>query len=245
MSTAATDSRAAAPKIPRHPSKWLADALELAAELLVAEYATRADRSPLLVLDPFAGVGGIHRLRELTNGTVQTVGLELEPEWSAAHPGTIAGDVLAMPAEWVDRFDAVVTSPCYGNRMADAHDARDASRRNTYRHALGRQLSPGSAAGMQWGREYRRFHRDAMLAVLRVLRPGGLIAWNVKNHYRAGVEQLVAEWHLRQWLELGVRLVRVVDVAARGNRQGENGDLRTEAEFVFVLRAPAGPPVLL
>lgn len=228
--------------VPRHPAKWHKGALELAASVLVDEAVAEADkgRLPLLVLDPFAGVGGVHRLRDLCHRTVQTVGLELEPEWAAAHPGTIAGDVLAMPAAWSGRFRAVVSSPCYGNRMADHHDARDASRRNTYRHALGRDLSPGSSAGMQWGREYRAFHRQAFAAILTTLETGGLVLWNVKNHYRGGEVQLVAEWHLRTWLELGCSLVRVVDVEATGNRQGENHELRTEAEFLFVLRAPTG-----
>lgn len=236
---------AEAPAVPRHPAKWLPRALEAAgvavAELCQPPFPGR--RGPL-ILDPFAGTGAIHRLRDTVPGAV-TVGLELEPEWAAAHPGTIPGDVLAMPPEWSGQFDAVVSSCCYGNRMSDHHDARDDSRRNTYKHALGRDLSPGSAAEMQWGSEYRRFHRKAMIAIMGVLGDRGVICWNVKNHYRDGAEQLVAEWHLRTWLELGARLVSVATLPATGNRQGANGTLRTEAEFLFVLRVPVGAPRLL
>lgn len=237
---------AEAPAIPDHPAEWLADGLMRAASWL-EEGRSRGwtPPRPPRVLDPFAGVGNIHKLRDIVLGGAVTVGLELEPEWAAAHPGTVAGDVLAMPLEWRGAFDAVVSSPCYGNRMADDHNARDDSERNTYRHKLGRPLSPGSSAGMQWGNQYRTFHRDAIHALLGVLAPGGLIVWNVKNHYRTKrkgdepEEQLVAEWHLRTWLDAGARLVRVHDITARGNRQGANGTLRTEAEFLFLLRAPA------
>src|SRR5437868_9381022 len=108
------------------------------------------DTAPL-VLDPFAGVGGIHTLAAL--GIAHTVGVELEPECALQHPRNIVGSALALPFP-DDTFDAIVTSPCYGNRMADHHDAKDASRRNTYTHALGRPLAFANAGSLQWGDSY-------------------------------------------------------------------------------------------
>lgn len=35
------------------------------------------------------------------------------------------GDATALPEEWTGLFDVIATSPCYGNRMADNHEARD------------------------------------------------------------------------------------------------------------------------
>jgi tRNA G10 N-methylase Trm11 len=70
------------------------------------------------VLDPFAGTGLVHEL-----GT-NTVGVEIEPEGAAMHPRTVCGDALALPFP-DEFFDFVVTSPCYGNRMADKHDAQE------------------------------------------------------------------------------------------------------------------------
>ena len=50
-------------------------------------------------------------------------------------------------------FDMVVTSPTYGNRMADHHNAKDGRRRITYTHNLGRTLTPGNSGAMQWGED--------------------------------------------------------------------------------------------
>src|SRR5262245_55502313 len=106
-----------------HPAKYSAALLPTFAPLLTG--CTR-------LLDPFGGVGGIFRLSPYLPGCeIQSV--ELEPEWAAAHPQTTQGNALALP--WRSGyFDAICTSPCYGNRMADHHTARDASKRNTYRH---------------------------------------------------------------------------------------------------------------
>lgn len=78
---------------------------------------------PIRVLDPFAGVGRIH---DLPRRTADTVGVELEPEWAACRARTIVGDATQLPAEWTDTFDALITSPTYGNRLADKHEAKDA-----------------------------------------------------------------------------------------------------------------------
>lgn len=81
------------------------------------------------VLDPFAGVGRIHELRGLVDWELVTIGVEIEPEWATVHTDTQVGNALALPfASGV--FDAVITSPTYGNRLAD-HRARDGS----YRHS--------------------------------------------------------------------------------------------------------------
>lgn len=105
---------------PRHPAafpNYLLAAIELH---LTAE--RRALGRPLKILDPFAGLGRIH---ELPKRLGATVGVEIEPEWAELRRGTIIGDATALPAEWARSFDAVATSPCYGNRMSDHHEAKD------------------------------------------------------------------------------------------------------------------------
>ena len=249
------------------------------------------DRAPsdghIRVLDPFAGTGRIHGLGGVVGGIgVDTVGVELEPEWAQMSPGTIVGDALNVVEMFGARsFDAVMTSPCYGNRMADHHDAKDRCRecnglgevddpfdptgrgrcekckgsglsnRNTYKAKLGRDPSPGSAAIMQWGPEYRRFHRDCLAGFRDVLVDGGRLVVNMKNHKRGEpgkgpVEQLVVEWWLATMLAQDLRLLSATPVRAQGNRQGENGhthrdeniddDPRVDVEFILVAERPVG-----
>lgn len=184
-----------------------------------------------IVLDPFAGTGKIHALEN------DTYGVELEHEWAFMDHRTECGDATRLRF-FDESFDAVVTSPCYGNRMADHHNARDDSKRNTYKHVLGRDLSPGSAACMQWGPEYRELHERAWREAWRVLRPGGRIVVNIKDHIRRGKQQYVSWWHYRTLVRLGFVPYRYVWVPTPGQRQGQNGAARTSGEWVFAFDVP-------
>jgi hypothetical protein len=105
--------------IPKHPAVFPDEIIELAREAIdIPDHGY-----PIKVLDPFAGVGGVHKLVRFPY--VQTTGVELMPRWAAQNPGTMVGDATRLPADWTAHFDAVFTSPCYGNRMADHHEAND------------------------------------------------------------------------------------------------------------------------
>lgn len=108
-----------APTIPDHPAKFSKPVLDAIRRVLTEH----APNSPLHVLDPFAGIGGIHELH--AQGGHNTVGVELHPAWAAAHPRNQVGDATALPADWSGLFDAYVTSVVYPNRMTDHHDAKD------------------------------------------------------------------------------------------------------------------------
>ena len=208
----------------RHPARYSAALLPTLAEYL---------RGCTRVLDPFAGVGGIFALAPLLPGC-KIDAVEIEPEWAGEDPRITLGNALALP--WPSAtFDGVCTSPCYGNRMADHHQARDASRRNTYRHALGRPLHPDNAGALQWGAAYRDFHLLAWTEARRVLRPGGCFVLNVKDHIRAGEVQPVTDWHIETILALGLRLVRRAEIACPGQRRGANGNLRLPVETVILI----------
>lgn len=105
--------------VPDHPAKFSKPVLDAIRRVLTEH----APNSPLQVLDPFAGVGGIHDL--WAQGGHNTVGVELHPAWAAAHPRTQVGDATALPAGWTGLFDAYVTSVVYPNRMTDHHNAKD------------------------------------------------------------------------------------------------------------------------
>jgi len=190
-------------------------------------------------------VGGIHTLARkggpsegalLGDGiTIRTVGVELEPEWAAQHPRTLVGDARALP--FADAtLDTVVTSPTYGNRMADHHNAKDGSRRITYRRTLGRPLTPGNSGAMQWGEDYRQLHRRAWEEVRRVLVPEGLFLLNVSNHIRQGEEVPVVQWHVEMLAGMGFALVSDRRVPTARIRFGENHARRVGFEHVMCLR---------
>lgn len=161
------------------------------------------------ILDPFAGIGLVHLVADGRT----TVASELEPPWAVQgldlSPCTLAANALRLPFP-DDTFDAIITSPCYGNRMADTYDGKgqckrchghpltldgetcdrcvgtghDNSKRYTYTTSLGHRPTAGSAAVMQWGPQYRQLHRLAWVEATRVLRPGGKFILNISDHLR-------------------------------------------------------------
>jgi SAM-dependent methyltransferase len=195
------------------------------------------------VLDQFAGTGRIHDLNRasdrLHDDGWDIIGVELEPEWAGLHPDTIVGNALHLPFEDAS-FDAIVTSPCYGNRLADHHHASDPESRRSYTHDLGRDLSPDNAGALQWGPEYREFHEQAWKEAARVLNPGGCFVLNIKDHTRDGLRQFVAGWHVTTLCRLGFTLLEHVEVATPSLRVGDNSDARWPEE-IYVLRFDKEP----
>lgn len=208
---------------PRHPAHYT--------DALVPVFARMADGCKR-ILDPMAGTGKIFSLRTMGFADAEIRGTEIEPEWAACHPETQVGNALALPFS-DGYFDCIIVSPSYGNRMADHHDAKDSSRRNTYRHALGRALHPDNSGAMQWGPQYRTFHLAAWAEVYRVLEPGGVFVLNIKDHIRRGKRVRVTDWHIDTLRANGFRKLTQEDIVCPGNRFGANGDARIKYESVI------------
>lgn len=204
-----------------HPARYSDALLPVFAELL-------ADHKK--VLDPFAGTGRIHELE----GHI-TIGVEIEPEWATLHPDTIVGNALVLPFD-DEEFDAICTSPCYGNRLADSHNAIDPGARHSYTHDLGRTLSKDSSGAMQWGDDYRKFHVMAWAEAIRVLRPGGVFVLNISDHIRNFTRCPVSAWHATILLNKGLKLIDCVPVSTSRLRAGENADARVDAELVWAFQ---------
>ncbi len=215
----------------RHPATYSHQILTVLGHLIDRHH-------PRSLLDPFAGTGVLKRFEGdsviYPGGNRPKIYLnELEPEWAEQGPASTIGDALQLPyLDWA--FDMVMTSPCYGNRMADHHDAQDGSHRTTYRHTIGRPLHPQNSGQLQWGPKYREFHRTAWQEVRRVLRPGGLFVLNVSDHIRAGKRIRVSLWH-RDVLETGgFRQVGWYRVQTPRMRYGQNYKSRVATENVYV-----------
>lgn len=203
----------------RHPAKYSSQLLPVFRELL---------KGCNYVLDPFAGTGKIH---ELDCDSMETHGYEIEKEWADMHFKTWHGDSTNMHFK-DDTFSGICTSPTYGNRMADCHNAKDGSKRNTYTHVLGRKLSDNNTGKLQWGRKYKELHEQVYRECRRVLFSNGIFVLNVKNHIRKGKEVDVFGWHVSTLISLGFILREVIKVPVAGNGFGKNADKKLDFEYV-------------
>jgi hypothetical protein len=188
------------------------------------------------VFDPLAGTG--ERLDELNKLLPNAVllGTEIEYEWASVSPTRVlcidAFEYLKMNRD--NAWDAILTSPTYGNRMADHHNAKDGSKRNTYTHRLGRPLSENNSGKLQWGDEYRDFHYRLWCECVRVLKPCGKFILNVKDHIRDGKVQEVSKWHIETLCAMGMIIQQIEQVVLPSLKNGANSNLRVPFEEVIM-----------
>jgi hypothetical protein len=145
---------------------------------------------------------------------------------------------------------------CYGNRMADSHNAQDDSHRVTYTHYYGEPLHPNNAGAMPWGDKWRDLHTKAFAEIKRMLCPGGAFVLNIKDfiktvpaskagepYYERSESQTsksgvqvrvrVTDWCVDVCRGLGFQVVEREDVDCPGMRKGQNGAARIPYETVI------------
>lgn len=211
-----------------HPAPYNKKLIPIFDRILQTHCKSRYPR----ILDPFAGVGRIYHLS--TPGQITAIDIE---QWQDADPRVIRGNALNLNYDR-QTFDAVITSPTYGNRMADSFTDNQPEkdyRRNTYTHRLGRKLHAQNSGGIQWGSTYREFHQLAWAEVARVLVEDGLFILNIKDHVRDGKRQRVSRWHYDTILARGFTPIQIVPVKCPGIRHGANRN-RISYELVIAFR---------
>lgn len=215
----------------RHPAKYSDEFLPIFAKKL---------KGTLKVLDPFAGTGKIGLIKQYGYKGIIYAN-DIESEWIEL--GRDKCDVISsidaeqLPSIYTEGFfDAICTSPTYGNRMADHHNAKDGSKRNTYTHCLGHELKDGNTGKMQWGEEYRKKHFGIYKAIIPLLSSNGLFILNVSNHIRKGEEIHVSEWHKETLELLGMNLVMDIHINTRRCKFGANSNKRVEYEHIYVFK---------
>lgn len=216
-----------------HPAKYTPALLTTFARMLKG--STR-------ILDPFGGEGGVFLLEHwLPDAQIEAI--EIESKWASKHPRTTLGDAMALP--WVDGyFDAIMTSPTYGNRLADKRRPEASLWKKgvtTYADMLGGELQPNNTGRLQWGPEYRAAHVVAWTEARRVLQPGGRFVLDIKDHYRNKKLQPVTDWHIGALQDLGFVMVEHAKIDCPGMRYGQNSEWRVDFESVILFTLAAQP----
>jgi len=193
------------------------------------------------ILDPFAGTGKIAKIKEHGyKGYI--VCNEIEPEWANTNLYNVdewhCGDAAHMDWAKDEEFDAISTSPTFGNRMADGYNPNSKWERIGYAEYLKRPLSNENTGSMQWGEKYKNKHIECYFEFLRVLKHGGLLVINVSNHIRGKEEVDVVGWHKDTLKCMSLKEIDDLTFATPRMRRGENNKARVKYEHLLIMAKP-------
>ena len=216
--------------LPKHPAKYTDTMIPVFAKLLKGRKA---------VLDPMAGTGKLSLIRKYGfAGKVFCNDIEndwIDPKYGVAMWTTCDAAALPYPDK---HFDAICTSPTYGNRFADKYSPDATWTHMGYSHSLKRSLHPANTGQMQWGDDYRSKHEQIYRECVRVLRSGGLFIVNISNHIRGGKEIFAVEWHCETLISLGLTFLLDRTISTPRMCRGKNREARVIHEHILVLEKP-------
>ena len=200
-----------------HPCPWSPEALREVAHV-INDLTTGTFGGPpsLHLVDPMAGGGSIYRLVDeamLTDPRWTITATEIEPAFAAHDPRVAVEDAtiaLRRTGRGQRAPDAIVTSPPYGNRMADTYipPASDTSTRFTYAVSLGQPPVDGSAAALGWGPAYRGAMAEIYAAIASAAAPDTIVIIDMADHLRDGVVEPVTDWTSRHLQAIGLRQIQ-------------------------------------
>ena len=211
----------------RHPAKFSNELLPIIAKYCYGD-----------IVDIMGGTGKVGLLKNYNSLIKSVCSNEIEEEW--ANQGTANGvDVVVIgDARFITgKFDCIVTSPPYGNRMADNFKpGKPDSMRSRYAGDLGRTPTKGSTSCSQFGDKYTNEMADIYENVFKNVE-FDLFILNVSNFIRQFKEVDVIGWYRDFFLSRNFVLVAEEKVKTRRHRGvGANSHLRVETESVLVFK---------
>jgi SAM-dependent methyltransferase len=194
------------------------------------------------VLDPMAGTGKIAKIKDL-GWCGEIVCNDLEPDWKKPEYGVdrwYHTDAASMSWARDGEFNAICTSPTYGNRLADHWQRREFSQRQSYFFNLGHALHAENTGMMHWGSVYQAKHKAIYQECIRVLCHGGVFVLNISDHIRNKEVIPVVAFHRILLESLGLRMKEDREFSTSRLRYGQNHEARVEHEHILIFEKIRG-----
>lgn len=213
----------------KNPAKFSDSILQVIENYILAKLPLEST-----ILDPFGGSGKIAKIKD--NVDVKIHCNDIENGWKEKFPVDMW---YHQDAEFLTTdctFDAIITSPTYGNRMADHHNAKDASKRITYTHRYGNKLTEGNTGVMHFGNEYKNKHYKIFVHLKQLLKTNGYLMVNVSNFIRSGKEVDVVGWWQEMLSSIGYIFIEKIPIATPRMRYGANAKSRVDNEYLLIYK---------
>lgn len=195
------------------------------------------------VLDPMGGTGKAGLMKKLNPDILHVTINEIEKEWAdQAQSNSVDRVIIGDAKNLKGAYDCIVTSPPYGNRMADNFKAgKPDSMRRRYAGDLGRNPSEGSVACKHFGKGYEDMMIQIYDSLLRNVK-FDLFILNVSDFIRQFKRVDVCGFYVSYFESRGFHLLSREEVKTRRQKGvGANTHLRVESESVMVFSKDKKP----